>query len=60
LHEDLSREVLAEHLRIMASVAEVIDVDEAYEKAIENALSRKDKRLYPFSPLKRSLLQPRP
>ena len=41
LHEDLSREVLAEHLRIMASVAEVIDVDEAYEKAIENALSEK-------------------
>jgi len=41
LHEDLSRETLAEHLRIMASVAEVIDVDEAYEKAIENALSEK-------------------
>ena len=41
LHDDLSRETLAEHLHIMASVAEVIDVDEAYEKAIENALSEK-------------------
>lgn len=41
LHEDLSKETLAEYLHIMASVAEVIDVDEAYEKAIENALSEK-------------------
>ena len=41
LHEDLSREALTEHLHIMASVAEVIDVDEAYEKAIEIALSEK-------------------
>ncbi len=38
MHEDLPRESLAEDLRIIASVAEVIDVDEAYEKAIENAL----------------------
>ena len=41
LHEDLSRESLTEHLHIMASVAEVIDVDEAYERAIEIALSEK-------------------
>lgn len=41
LHEDLSGDVLTEHLRIMTSVAEIIDVDEAYEKAIENALAEK-------------------
>jgi chromosome segregation protein len=41
LHEDLSKEVLAEHLQVMASVAEIIDVDEEYEKAIENALAEK-------------------
>lgn len=41
LHEDLSREVLTEHLDIMGSIAEIIEVDEEYEKAIENALSGK-------------------
>jgi chromosome segregation protein len=41
MHEDLPRESLAEDLRILASIAEIIDVDEAYEKAIENALSEK-------------------
>jgi chromosome segregation protein len=41
MHEELPRESLAEDLRIVASIAEVIDVDEAYEKAIENALSEK-------------------
>jgi chromosome segregation protein len=41
MHEDLPRESLAEDLRILASIAEVIDVDEAYEKAIENALADK-------------------
>jgi chromosome segregation protein len=41
MHEDLPRESLAEDLRIIASIAEVIDVDEAYEKAIENALAEK-------------------
>ncbi len=41
LHEDHSGDVLAGHLLIMASVAEIIDVDEAYEKAIENALAEK-------------------
>lgn len=41
MHEDLSRESLLEHLQIMASIAEVIDVEETYEKAIENALSEK-------------------
>jgi chromosome segregation protein len=40
-HEDLSKEALAEHLQIMGSIAEIIEVDEAYEKAIENALSGK-------------------
>ncbi len=40
-HEDLSREALSEHLQIMASIAEVIEVEETYEKAIENALSGK-------------------
>jgi len=41
MHEDLSRESLVEDLRIIASIAEALDVDEAYEKAIENALSEK-------------------
>ena len=41
MHEDLPIESLAEDLRILASIAEIIDVDEAYEKAIENALSEK-------------------
>lgn len=41
MHEDLPRESLAEDLRIIASIAEIIDVDEAYEKTIENALSEK-------------------
>ncbi|GAB4416475.1 MAG: chromosome segregation protein SMC [Thermodesulfovibrionales bacterium] len=43
MHEDFSMEVLSENLQIMASIAEIIDVDEAYEKAIENALSEKVK-----------------
>lgn len=43
MHEEISKDLLSEHLQIMASVAEVIDVDEAYEKAIENALSEKVK-----------------
>jgi chromosome segregation protein len=41
MHEDLPREALAEDLRILASIAEIIDVEETYEKAIENALSEK-------------------
>lgn len=43
MYEDLSREALSEHLGIVASVAEIIDVEEAYERAIENALSEKVK-----------------
>jgi chromosome segregation protein len=41
LHEDLSREVLTEHLHIVGSIAEIIEVDEEYERAVENALSGK-------------------
>jgi chromosome segregation protein len=43
MHEEFSREILteADTLHVLASVAEVIEVDEAYEKAIENALSEK-------------------
>lgn len=41
LHEDLSQEALSEHLQVMGSIAEIIDVDEEYEKAIENALAEK-------------------
>lgn len=43
MHEEISRDLITEHLQIMASVAEIIDVDEIYEKAIENALSEKVK-----------------
>ncbi|MCL5022177.1 MAG: AAA family ATPase, partial [Nitrospirae bacterium] len=43
LHEDLPKEALEEHLQILASVAEIVDVDERYEKAIENALAEKVK-----------------
>ena len=43
MHEEFSREILteADTLHILASVAEVIEVDEAYEKAIENVLAEK-------------------
>lgn len=43
IHEEASEDIITEkeNLRIMASVAEVIEVDEAYEKAIESALSEK-------------------
>jgi chromosome segregation protein len=41
MHEDVSREGLTDYLPIMASLAEIIDVDEAYERAVENALSEK-------------------
>ena len=43
MHEEFSKEVLteAEKLHILASIAEVIEVDEAYEKTIENALAEK-------------------
>ncbi len=40
-HEDLSKESLSEHLQIMGSIAEIIEVEEIYEKAIENALPGK-------------------
>lgn len=39
MHEDFSKDVIAENLHILASVSEIIDVDETYEKAIESALS---------------------
>lgn len=43
IHEDLPEEILAEAetLHILTSVAEALEVDEAYEKAIESALSEK-------------------
>lgn len=43
MFEESSGEILSEreNLRILASIAEVIDVDAAYEKAVENALSEK-------------------
>jgi chromosome segregation protein len=41
MHEEFSKDFASEHLSVIASVGEVIDVDEAYEKAIENALSEK-------------------
>ncbi len=41
MYEDFSKETLTEHLPILASIAETVDVDEVYEKAIENALSEK-------------------
>lgn len=45
MHEEFSREILteAERLRILTSVSEVIEVEERYEKAIENALAEKVK-----------------
>ncbi|HTR44566.1 MAG TPA: AAA family ATPase, partial [Thermodesulfovibrionales bacterium] len=45
MHEEFSKEILteAERLHILSSVAEVIEVEEAYEKAIENALAEKVK-----------------
>ncbi|HXX58394.1 MAG TPA: chromosome segregation protein SMC, partial [Thermodesulfovibrionales bacterium] len=43
MHEEFSKEVLteAEKLHILASIAEVIEVEEAYERTIENALAEK-------------------
>jgi chromosome segregation protein len=41
MHEEFSRDFSSEHLHVIASIGEVIEVDETYEKAIENALSEK-------------------
>lgn len=43
MHEEFSTDFALENLRVIASIGEVVDVDEAYEKAIENALSEKIK-----------------
>lgn len=43
MHEEFSNDFASEHLRVIASVGEIIDVDEVYEKAIENALSERVK-----------------
>lgn len=43
MREDFSQDAFADNLRIVASVAEIIEVDEIYEKAIEGALSEKVK-----------------
>ncbi len=45
MHEEFSRDFSSEHLRVIASVGEIIEVDEAYEKAVESALSEKIKGL---------------
>jgi len=45
MHEEFSKEIIpgTEDLHILASVAEALEVDEPYEKAIENALGEKVK-----------------
>ncbi len=43
MHEEFSNDFASEQLRIITSIGEIVDVDETYEKAIENALSEKVK-----------------
>lgn len=50
IHEEIQIESISDFLPIIATVADVIDVEESYEKAIENVLSEKIKALIVNSP----------
>lgn len=45
IHEEIQIEAISDFLPIISTIADVIDVEESYEKAIENVLSEKIKAL---------------
>lgn len=43
MHEEINAETLESHIPVISTVADIIDVEESYERAIENVLSEKVK-----------------